>query len=153
MSARRWATDDEELFYDLARDMIGTRIAQCSELLYAEESKAEAKQDKAYITEITAMRRRFLQQSQTLDILDMAGNKALIESMSKDVEHKTWFLLQQLMHPMHADIIDMANLPDPDDIPNMGLDLALAHINLMREKGELIYPSLLALEQRLKGSK
>ncbi|WP_348944392.1 hypothetical protein ABHF33_13240 [Chitinibacter sp. FCG-7] len=153
MSTRRWATDDEELFYDVARAMIGTRVAECSELLYAEETKVEAKQDKAFIAEITAMQWRFVQQSRSLDILDMAGNKALIDAMSKDVEHKTWFLLQQLMHPMHADIIDMANLPDPDDIPNMGRDLALAHINLMREKGELIYPSLLALEQRLKGSK
>jgi hypothetical protein len=48
-----------------------------------------------------------------------------------------------LMYPQRRDLIALANVPD------VGADLALAHIELMREHGEPVPTSLIALERVL----
>jgi hypothetical protein len=53
---------------------------------------------------------------------------------------ETKALFQGLMNPPRRDLIDLANVPE------MGADLALAHIAIMRACGEQVPASLLALE-------
>ena len=47
------------------------------------------------------------------------------------------------MNPQRSDLIELANVPD------FGVDLVMAHISLMREAGEPIPTSILALENLL----
>ena len=60
---------------------------------------------------------------------------------------ETQAVLDGLMHPQRRDLIALANVPD------VGADLALAHIELMREHGEPVPTSLLALERVLASRK
>ena len=53
-------------------------------------------------------------------------------------------LMDRLRNPERKDLIDLA------DVPQVGADLAMEHIALMRENGEVVSLSLLALEALLK---
>jgi hypothetical protein len=60
---------------------------------------------------------------------------------------ETRAVLDALMNPTHRDLIELAN------VPGVGADLALAHIELMREHGEPVPTSLNALERVLTSRK
>jgi hypothetical protein len=53
-------------------------------------------------------------------------------------------VLKSLLHPARQDLIRLASVPE------VGSDLVIAHIELMREAGESIPASLLALEAALR---
>ncbi|MBE9610878.1 hypothetical protein INR99_16185 [Chitinilyticum litopenaei] len=59
------------------------------------------------------------------------------------MKSETRELLLTLMHPQHADILSLVTADE-----EFGPQLALGHIQLMREKGEEITAELLALEHK-----